>query len=108
MALMNRNDVKRVIEDLTEKPFVCTEHFIETTSGFIITTKEKSKYHRAKPQINADRIRAMSDEELAEFLDEITDLCNTREGCKYCPIKLNKDGFCDIEEWLKSEVKEEA
>ena len=47
MALMNRNDVKKVIEDLTEKPFVCAEHYIETTSGFIITTKEKSKYHRA-------------------------------------------------------------
>lgn len=48
MALMNRNDVKKVIEDLNEKPFVCTEHYIETTSGFIITTKEKSKYHRVK------------------------------------------------------------
>ena len=57
---------------------------------------------------NANRIRNMSDEELAEFLNEITDLCNTEEGCKHCPIKLNKNGFCDIKEWLKSEAKEET
>lgn len=100
MKLMNRNDVKKVIEDLTEKPFVCAEHYIETTSGFIITTKEKSKYHRATKQTNADRIRSMSDEELAEFLADacVSDIGGTEECIGYC-----KPCFL---QWLKSEVKE--
>lgn len=42
---------------------------------------------------NADRIRAMSDEELAEFLAE-TELHGSQGGYK------------DYLEWLKSEVKE--
>ena len=44
---------------------------------------------------NADRIRAMTDEELAEML------CNGT--CKYCH-SYNKD--CDTLEWLKKEVEE--
>ena len=49
---------------------------------------------RAK-QTNADRIRHMSDEELAEMLCSGT--------CKYCH-SYNKD--CDILEWLRKESKD--
>lgn len=55
---------------------------------------------------NGDRIRAMSDEELAEFLE--TDTC-----CKFCILgdydeKCNWYEKCDerIFQWLKQEVQE--
>ena len=57
----------------------------------------------------ADRIRSMSDEELAEFLSESTncDCCNIQ-----CPDKLNcpsmSSCYCRHLEWLQSEVEEEA
>lgn len=44
---------------------------------------------------NADRIRSMSDEELAEMLCSGT--------CKYCH-SYNKD--CDILDWLKKEAED--
>lgn len=56
---------------------------------------------------NADRIRSMSDEELAEFLFENTncDCCNIQ-----CPDKLNcpsmSSCYCRHLEWLQSEVEE--
>ena len=60
-----------------------------------------------EPQTNADRIRNMTDEELAEFLRQtvweeganLFDCADYTCGCpcKECPTYL---------EWLKSEVKE--
>ena len=48
-----------------------------------------SKYEYEKPQTNADRIRAMSDEELAELFDGIVDngrscslICGDLDNCK--------------------------
>ena len=56
------------------------------------------------PMTNADRIRAMSDEELAEFLGEyrFCDICE--EGCDACSYH----GDCDkrIMEWLKQPAEE--
>ena len=67
---------------------------------------------RPKPITNADRIRAMSDEELAEFLDFATncycfpctrDINNLEhyEKCKH------ESGSCEKEwiEWLKGETE---
>ena len=54
---------------------------------------------------NADRIRAMSDGELADFIYD----CDP--SCEYgCPARVG--GCCDdcvrtIEEWLKQEVEDE-
>lgn len=45
-------------------------------------------------QTNGDRIRAMSNEELAQFLCQIGD-CKT---CPFCSIQ------CNIREWLEREV----
>lgn len=57
------------------------------------------------PQTNADRIRAMSDEELAEFLCGVfdEDECN---GKYICGITIPDYDEYRIAEWLKSEVKE--
>ena len=56
---------------------------------------------KAKPETNADRIRNMTDEELAEFLDNATlakipwcsDECPKEEICSNCAL-----------EWLKKET----
>lgn len=59
---------------------------------------------RTKPQTNADRIRAMSDEDLAVFLGEckFCDICE--EGCDYCTY----EGDCDerLLDWLRLPVKD--
>lgn len=50
---------------------------------------------------NADRIRSMSDEELAEFITDYV-------GCERCPITWcvgDESCISAILEWLKSEVK---
>lgn len=58
---------------------------------------------------NADKIRAMSDEELAEFMEpkffDCADYCEAFEGgCAYkCKHNRGKDFLLD---WLQSEVEE--
>lgn len=62
----------------------------------------------AAPKTNADRIRAMSDEELAELLGG---MCKIAEQCDDCPL----DGKCpggsydcgSWNEWLKQPAEEE-
>jgi len=95
--MMNKKDAEKIIKDLSEKPFVCSEHCIETESGYVITTKEKLKYARSKKQTNADRIRNMTDEELAVYTCEIQQLA----------IDRNKaDKVKDAFQWLQAEAKE--
>ena len=59
---------------------------------------------REKPQTNADRIRAMSDEELEKaighrslccYIQDETNFCNERESCGDC-----------IKEWLKQPAEQ--
>ena len=61
-----------------------------------------------KPMTNADSIRSMSDEELADFIGA--------HDCLDCPLN-NKDDWCagsagscrgNVLEWLKSPVKQEG
>ena len=51
----------------------------------------------SKPATNADRIRAMSDEELKEFICSILQ-------CEFC--KFEGWGRCELLEWLQQPVKE--
>lgn len=60
--------------------------------------------YRTEPITNADRIRAMSDEELCKFLDEYK-FCNIcEEGCDSCTY----NGDCDrrLLEWLKQPAED--
>lgn len=54
------------------------------------------------PKSNADRIRQMTDEELAEFLRNF-------DMCIVCQVKCNKEYPCNkgIMEWLKKEVEKD-
>lgn len=58
----------------------------------------------AKPKTNADRIRAMSDEELADWLCHI--VSNETVNCSHCiaeeHCKAGRNGF---KEWLKQEAE---
>lgn len=62
---------------------------------------------KPEPKTNADRIREMSNEELAGFLSDITD-------CVICPIhdfcKANKYEICckAMLHWINSSVEEES
>lgn len=50
-----------------------------------------------KPYSNADRIRAMSDEELKEFI------CSMSQ-CKYC--QFGSWGRCELLKWLQQPAEE--
>ena len=66
----------------------------------------------ASSQTNADRIRAMTDEELTVFLDEFSGRCAECENDKgntSCPIYCG-GVFClpsDIMNWLRQPAKED-
>lgn len=57
---------------------------------------------------NGDRIRTMTDEELAAFLHKITSCCYSQK-CMDCPFYYvyNCD-YVSLTEWVKSEVSENA
>jgi hypothetical protein len=68
--------------------------------------KRKIENRESEPQTNADRIRAMSDEELAERIETIAD-------CDMCPMRKNcrgsdgtSHGSCRLKwlDWLKQEA----
>lgn len=61
-----------------------------------------------KSNTNADRIRAMSDEELAKWLIDlqtVCECCSTEERCEF----VRSEDFCrqHILEWLKQPAEEE-
>ena len=56
-----------------------------------------------KPMTNADRIRAMSDEELAELIDRETDSCAPTGDCE----KMSRDCKACWLEWLQQQSGEE-
>ena len=58
---------------------------------------DKCKQYKPKYTTNADRIRAMSDEDLAKFLD----MCESM-GYEDSSIATDSSGHCmDMLEWLK-------
>lgn len=62
-----------------------------------------------KPMTNGDKIRAMTDEELAEFFCQISQCCGNDASCSMCPIYdgCAQNVMC-VERWLKQEVREDA
>ena len=59
---------------------------------------------------NADIIRQMDDDELADFLDTITNCCNAYvPKCEKCPMKYkDTTPHCNISLWLTQEAKYDA
>ena len=88
-------NLKKCIRDAYHKDFEHNEHF---------EGEEFCPYYGFKRNTNADRIRAMSDEELCDFLGEykFCDICV--EGCDNCTYH----GDCDkrLLDWLKQPAEE--
>lgn len=72
------------------------------TALAICREKEQVK----QSQTNADKIRRMSDDELAEFMDFVISCCSSGWRCNECPLKnaggCNKE---DVSIWLKQEAE---
>jgi hypothetical protein len=91
-----------LIQDINPKE-ICSHiengNLAEWCNAWRIAAKEA-----LQPKTNADRIRAMSDEELCEFLGEykFCDICE--EGCDACQYS----GDCDkrLLDWLKQPAEE--
>ena len=68
---------------------------------FVCVNGVSCKITMEKPQTNADRIRAMSDEELAEFIDrcEMNDIDYAKTFCDLCNGQYECDQ-CRLD-WLK-------
>jgi hypothetical protein len=58
--------------------------------------EQRAKFGLGDPQTNAERIRAMTDEELREFLCSIT-------KCEVC--RYESWGGCELLKWLKQPVE---
>lgn len=41
--MMDIKDARKIIKDLSEKPFICSEHYIETESGYVIAKSQSYK-----------------------------------------------------------------
>lgn len=74
--------------------------------------KHCNVYKKATQITNADKIRSMTDEELAVFLDEFSGRCMDCEKLgpdTGCPI-YKRGAFClpcDVMDWLKQPAKED-
>ena len=68
---------------------------------------DDQEYWKPKPQTNADRIRAMSDEELAEFICKRTSSCSS-VSCPGAELCVAEDGIANgLKKWLQQPVEEE-
>lgn len=84
--------------------FKCVEEMAQAVLNYTYKGKTLQEWADSisKPKTNADRIRAMSDEELAKFLTYLTGICPPGK----CP---RDDGMCSANncwlEWLRSEAE---
>ena len=78
----------------------CAENF----NRFCPDYPEKCRFCGAfREPTNADRIRAMSDEELSELIDRETDSCAPTGDCE----KMSRDCKACWLEWLQQPAREE-
>lgn len=62
-----------------------------------------------EPRTNAEKIKGMSIEELAEFLDEyFGQICMAVDNCGCCPFYRENDKCAGTKEWLESECDVEC
>lgn len=93
---MTREELQSAIQDFWDEAFHCSKHEISDTSKAIALEcmMDAADHKRTCPSTNADRIRGMDDNELAEFLS----------------TKLNDDFYgCPdlILQWLQQPAEEE-
>lgn len=97
----------------TDKCFSCERKDVSPLCGICgVGLNGEREHYKRKPITNADRIRSLSDDEMAEFLDDATNCV-----CFPCTRDINslehffnckhESGSCEKEwlEWLKEEAK---
>lgn len=108
---MDRHKIHRICVELittvTELAETC--EIVDRSAHKQITDKlnEICAEVAAEPRTNGDRIRKMTDEQLAKFLGGIADNCSMQD-CKHCRLS----GACDdvpisMDKWLKQEAEAE-
>ena len=76
--------------------------------GDILETLELFRSLAPEPQTNADRIRAMSDEELAKFLCEFRSCDSDGHPCSGCKAeRYCYAGHTGMEDWLQQPAEED-
>ena len=79
----------------------------KTKCDFYPDVKRKAIYKMKGIKTNADRIRSMTDEELAEFIEDAT---GSYTPCRFCNPITKEDGHCNLAcddgvlNWVKAEV----
>lgn len=61
-----------------------------------------------QPKTNGDKIRAMTDEELADWLTDGHDKCDICKLCSFGACRIESECEKGVLEWLKQEVREDA
>ena len=61
-----------------------------------------------QPKTNGDKIRAMTDEELADWLTDGHDKCDICKLCSFGACRIESECEKGVLEWLKQEVSEDA
>lgn len=97
---MTREELQSAIQDFWDEAFHCGKHEISDTSKAIALEcmMDAAEHKRTCPSTNADRIRGMSDEEMAEFIqspfcDRIVGRCGG--ACHDCTL-----------DWLRQPAEE--
>lgn len=91
----------------TDKCFSCKRKGESLLCGICgIGINGEREYYTRKPITNADKIRALTDEELADFLDrwEMGDIDYSKTFCDLCKGQYDCHNDCLLD-WLKKEVE---
>ena len=97
------NEIENIATEIQERTMKDSYYMAQTIINRVLVIAAEIS---AKPKSNADRIRQMMDEELAEFLDK-----DASYTCQICARQDAKDSCGNYEcrnaviEWLKQEVK---
>ncbi len=105
---MNEKTKKNAFDEQDWEKF---DLFMHRNEGVYFATKivqEVAKEYGKDTNVrsNADRIRNMTDEELAEFLEDVLNGRCRKFCCRNIKFCQNYDCEKGILQWLKSEVKE--
>ena len=101
---MTREELQSAIQDFWDEAFHCSKHKISDTSKAIALEcmMDAAGHKRTCPSTNAARIRAMSDEELADFIDKCEGM-----GFADSSIARNKNNHrINMLDWLQQPAEE--
>lgn len=97
------NEIEDIACDISQQTM---NDIISAESRMIFDkAKEISAEISAPPKSNADRIRQMTDEELAEWITDGHDLCDL---CQFSTCRPEFNCEQGVLQWLKQEVSEDA